>query len=94
MFDTYYTPEELERKRRCDAILKKDVADMTDADGDEFVRMVKEDEDDKRLRRRVLLGFIIVIGLAAAYPLQALIAIPIFLVIFFVVFILIVFSVF
>lgn len=94
MFDTYYTPEELERKRRREAILKKDMADMTDADWDEFVSMVKEAEDDKRLRRRILLGFIIVIGLAAAYPLQALIVFPIFLVIFFVVFILIVFSIF
>lgn len=92
MFDTYYTPEELERKRRREAILKKDMADMTDADWDEFVRMVKEDEDDKRLRRRVLLGFIIVIGLAAAYPLQALIVFPIFLVIFFIVLIFVLLS--
>lgn len=94
MFDTYYTPEELERKRRREAILKKDMADMTDADWDEFVRMVKEDEDDKRLRRRVLLGFIIVIGFAAAYPLQALIVFPIFLVIFFIVLIFVLLSFF
>ncbi|NOL50527.1 hypothetical protein [Pelistega europaea] len=94
MFDTYYTPEELERKRRRDAILKKDMADMTDADWDEFVRMVKADEDDKRLKKRVLLGFIIAIGLAAAYPLQALIVFPVFLAIFFVVFILVFFSIF